>query len=146
MKDVFSIILITLLVLFVIYLILRELNTWYWKINERITLQYKVINNLRQILVELKKLSQHDHNSSHNDSLDDSPSLEKNKIKNDENQKNNEFEFTNVEKELIRQYIKSGLKKNERLIINKNTRQIKKIDNNEWAEFNKNDWIFIDIK
>jgi hypothetical protein len=47
-------ILIALIVFIVIFLILRELVMWYWKINERIELQ-KETNELLKKLIEKQK-------------------------------------------------------------------------------------------
>jgi len=45
--------LISVGILFAIYLILRELNTWYWKINERISLQNRTNFLLEKILIKM---------------------------------------------------------------------------------------------
>ncbi len=52
--DDLILLLIGLAVLFFVFLILREFNAWYWKINERINLQQKQISILEKILFELK--------------------------------------------------------------------------------------------
>lgn len=143
-------VLIALVFLFIIFLILRELNAWYWKINERVNLHNKEINLLKQILKELKNISVNDQESYSHNELEYSPSFEDpeetiEEDQEDENENISEFEFSDMEKELIRQYVKSGLNENEKIIINKNSRQIKKIDEGEWEEINKNEWILINI-
>jgi len=57
MNSVISTILITVAILAVIFLILREVNCWYWKINERISLQQEQNSILEKILTELKNES-----------------------------------------------------------------------------------------
>jgi hypothetical protein len=36
-------------ILFIIFLLLRKLNLWYWKINERIKLQNEILNELKKL-------------------------------------------------------------------------------------------------
>jgi len=143
-------VLIALVFLFIIFLILRELNTWYWKINERVNLHNKEIYLLEQILEELKYISVNDQEPYSHNELEYSASFEDQEEiieedQEDENENISEFEFSEMEKELIRQYVTSGLNKNEKIIINKNSRQIKKIDESEWEDINKNGWILINI-
>jgi hypothetical protein len=47
--------LITIVILVVIFLLLREVNCWYWKINDRVKLQKEILNELRSITVILSK-------------------------------------------------------------------------------------------
>lgn len=47
-------ILLVIVVIIVIWLIIREFRTWYWKINERISLQKETNNLLEDILYELQ--------------------------------------------------------------------------------------------
>jgi len=54
MENAQSIILITILIVVIFFLILREVNCWYWKINERVTLQKEQISILEKILKELE--------------------------------------------------------------------------------------------
>lgn len=47
---------IFLLVLFLIFLICRELNCWYWKINRRIELLEEQNNSLKTIIEKLERI------------------------------------------------------------------------------------------
>ncbi|MFP4471550.1 MAG: hypothetical protein ACLFPE_12755 [Bacteroidales bacterium] len=53
MENVILVLVITLAVLIVIFLIFREIVCWYWKINERIKLQYKTNWLLEKISIQL---------------------------------------------------------------------------------------------
>ncbi|CCV66475.1 hypothetical protein BN85314540 [Paracholeplasma brassicae] len=46
---------ITLVVTILVFLIIRELVMWYWKINKRIKKQERQIELLEEILREIKK-------------------------------------------------------------------------------------------
>ncbi len=46
--------LIALVVFVLLFILLREVNTWYWKINERTKLQQRTNELLEQMLYELK--------------------------------------------------------------------------------------------
>ncbi len=51
--DVFIGLIITLAILIALFFILRELNNWYWKINERISIQHKTNFLLEKISMQL---------------------------------------------------------------------------------------------
>ncbi|NOZ45588.1 MAG: hypothetical protein GXO79_02280 [Chlorobi bacterium] len=146
MDSTLSIILITIVIVFVVFLILREVNCWYWKINERVNLQYKEVDGLSQILKELKKLNQ---GLNVNDDFLEFHSNENvvagENYKND-NQDIDEFSLSNNEKKRVREYIKSGLNPNEKLVINRYSREIKKINMKDLDNINKKEWIVIKIK
>jgi hypothetical protein len=55
MDNIIAIITITVLILIIIFLVFREINSWYWKINERIDLQKEGNLTLKNILKELQK-------------------------------------------------------------------------------------------
>jgi uncharacterized membrane protein YjfL (UPF0719 family) len=46
---------ITLVVTILVFLIIRELVMWYWKVNKRIKKQERQIELLEEILREIKK-------------------------------------------------------------------------------------------
>jgi hypothetical protein len=52
--DTLTIVLIGLSLFVIVFLILREVNCWYWKINKRIELQEMNNKLLREILAVLK--------------------------------------------------------------------------------------------
>src|SRR5574344_1551112 len=58
MENSLLTILIVVVILIVIILIIREVNCWYWKINERVELQKRQNTLLESILAELKNESQ----------------------------------------------------------------------------------------
>jgi len=51
-NSIFPMFIIGILILIVIFLILREINMWYWKINERISLQEEA-NELQKENIQL---------------------------------------------------------------------------------------------
>ena len=53
MEDLIFVILGVLLIVFVFFLILRELNNWYWKINERVYLHNRTNVLLEKIFIQL---------------------------------------------------------------------------------------------
>jgi cell division protein YceG involved in septum cleavage len=54
--EILPIAIITLIVIVVLFVwLFREVNSWYWKINERVALQIKQNSILEEILKELKK-------------------------------------------------------------------------------------------
>lgn len=55
---VMTVILVVLVLMF-IFLILREVNAWYWKINQRIQLLERQTISLQKIEVQLNKLTGH---------------------------------------------------------------------------------------
>ncbi len=152
MDNILSIILIVIVITIVVFLILREVNCWYWKINERVNLQYKEVDGLKQILNELKelrKLQQLNQRLNVNDDFLESHSDENGVA--GENHKNDdqdidEFGLSNEEKKRVREYIKSGLKSDEKLVVNRYSREMKKIKIKDLDNINKNEWIVIKIK
>ncbi len=63
MDNLVSTILITVVILVVVFLILREVICWYWKINERISLQKEQNLILNKILQEFKNKYSLNNNS-----------------------------------------------------------------------------------
>ena len=55
MEKIIIAILISVVILFVVFLILRELNCWYWKINEGIGLMKHQNSLLEKIYGELRR-------------------------------------------------------------------------------------------
>lgn len=51
--NVINGLIITLAILIALFFILRELNNWYWKINERIVIQHKTNMLLEIIAIQL---------------------------------------------------------------------------------------------
>lgn len=57
MENLVPMILITVVILVIVFLIFREVACWYWKINEKISLQKDQNLILEEILKELKNNS-----------------------------------------------------------------------------------------
>lgn len=152
MDNILTIILIGIVITIVVLLILREVNCWYWKINERVNLQYKEVDGLKQILNELKelrKLQQLNQRLNVNDDFPESHSDENGvagENHKDDDQDIDEFSLSNEEKKRVREYIKSGLKSDEKLVVNRYSREIKKIKVKDLDNINKKEWIVIKIK
>jgi hypothetical protein len=53
MENVIIGLIVVLAILVIIFFVFRELNNWYWKINERISLQYKTNFLLEKISMQL---------------------------------------------------------------------------------------------
>ena len=53
MQDLIIPLLVVLAVAVVLFLILREVNMWYWKVNERISIQKQTNILLERVLIQL---------------------------------------------------------------------------------------------
>lgn len=123
-----------LIVFLLLFLVFRELNCWYWKINKRIELSEE--HNLL-----LKKILQHISNekeisSTTGDYSDIAIGL------------GNGYDSLSVkEKREADKFVAYGFKPGDRLVINKKTREIDRFDEKEWNEILKNNqkdsWIII---
>jgi len=127
-SEIILVILIFLVIVIVLFFLLRELNCWYWKINERIRLQ-------KEILFYLKKIVSPD-----------------NKIENTANvQSNSDFHdsflnsLTKDEKTIIDDYRMKGLEIGDKIIMHKTLRNIIKVSAKEWKSYDNNqgDWVII---
>lgn len=67
MSEIIIPALVVLAILIVVFLILREINMWYWKINERIALQNRTNFLLENILMSLKSPNSNTVNSNNNE-------------------------------------------------------------------------------
>jgi len=137
--------LITLVILIVIFLILREINLWYWKINERIEISQRH-NYLLELIanhltggtlskeIEMKKGSI-DHKEEIDDSIT-SPDVYST--------------LSEQEKIDVESYMNYGLSKGDKLVINKKTRKLDRFDVKEWNKIQRNatqdDWLIISEK
>jgi len=127
-STIFLYLLIALVILIVLFIVLRELNCWYWKINERIKLQ-------KEILFYLKKLVPQE--------------AHENKIINDESPSDPVKKFlstlTTEEKEIVDDLRMKGLGIGEKIIIHKSLRNIIKVTSKEWKSYGnyQGDWIII---
>lgn len=145
--DFTLIIIISIIVLVVIFLLLREINCWYWKINERIELAK------RQNLL-LEKILQY-HIGEIPDNNTDSPDatfIEKDIITSSfSNQEKTIYESLSYQEKMeADKFIRYGLSKGDKLVINKISRKIDRFDEKEWAEILKKseqtEWIIISEK
>lgn len=114
---------IVLVIIVALFFLLRELICWYWKINERISQQETIISLLHQ-LVSNKNVSVNTINElSGKEKKDDDPNL-----------------FSEEDKKVISNLRNTNRKAGEHIIINKITRNIKKISNDEWIlKYRKDD-------
>ena len=137
-----GIIIIAIIVLGVIFLLLREVNCWYWKINERIS------HTERQNLL-LEKILQHISGEIPTISTNNSmrPDTEKDEIKIDPFHNNIYDNLAEQEKKEADVFINYGLKNGDRLVINKKDRNIDRFDEKEWDKIVKNlkkdEWLII---
>ncbi len=53
MEEGIIVLIVVLVILIILFFLFREVNCWYWKINERITLQHKTIFLLEKISIQL---------------------------------------------------------------------------------------------
>ena len=105
-----------LIVIIVLFILLRGVNLWYWKINNIVDEQVKQTEILEKILKNIDKKSI-DEKSESTISLD---------TKEDFTFDKNEYEN-----------LKSDLKKDEVIVRIKRTNQLQKINNKDWEEIIK---------
>ena len=105
-----------LIVIIVLFILLRGVNLWYWKINNIVDEQVKQTEILEKILKNIDKKSV-DEESESTISLDSKE----------------DFTFDKNEYENL----KSDLKKDEVIIRIKRTNQLQKINNKDWEEIIK---------
>lgn len=119
-----KLIIIIALVTIAIFFILRELFTWYWKINEIVKQQSQQTEILNKILKAL------------------TPPEDIEISKEEESEK---FDGLNdYENALVKKYVDFGIKKGEKVVINKRSREINRFDQAEWVKINdKEDWSII---
>lgn len=130
-----GIVIIVLVVLIVVFVLLRELNCWYWKINERITLMNEQNDLLRKLTagygsqgkidvntIPVKPLSSKEaHLSADSNSNEDlSP-------------KSDTLILNQEETELVNSKMKE-LKENEIIVIHPLSRVIKRIHKMDYSE------------
>lgn len=148
MDNVVSTILITIVILVVVFLILREVNCWYWKINERISLQKEQNSILEKILKELKNEPKSKKKSTSQKNGDDY--IVDKTIDKDEKEENPrddemiyEIELTTDEQKQVDAFTKFGFEPGQRLVINKSTRKIDRFDDKEWNKIDQSEWIIL---
>ena len=130
--DLFLGFLVCLLILIVIFLILREVMCWYWKININIGLQEEQIQHQKEIIKLLEKLVNKGKNLS---IIDTKTDMDK-----EIQQENDQKKFSNEEIEVINSKI-SLLKENEIIVIHPLSRVIKRIHKSEFDE--SRGWIIV---
>jgi len=150
MENVLLTIIIVIVILMVVFLVLREVNCWYWKINERISLQQEQNFILKKILKELKNdpKSKQKSTSSKNKgdyNMDKTLDIEKDeeKLGSKDEDMIYDIELTTNEQKQVDAFIKYGIKPGERLAINKTTRIIDRFDDKEWNKLDQNEWIIL---
>lgn len=73
-SDILLVGLILFAIIIVIFLVLREVNCWYWKINERVSLMKKQNLLLQKLIITIKNKGQ--INSLDSEQLSDSDNIE----------------------------------------------------------------------
>ena len=150
MENTLLTIIIVIVILMVVFLVLREVNCWYWKINERISLQQEQNSVLKKILEELKNdpKSKQISTSSKNKgdyNMDKTLDIEEDeeKLGSKDEDMIYDIELTTNEQKQVDAFIKYGIKPGERLAINKTTRIIDRFDDKEWNKLDQNEWIIL---
>ena len=126
-SDVIVYFVIAIAIIVAIFLILREVMCWYWKINQNLHLQEEQIKLQKQTINLLEKIV--------NISVKESTGNGKNEFdsKNISDQNVNPEKLTKEETETVEAKI-SELKENEYIVIHTNSRVIKRIHKNEYVE------------
>ena len=147
MDNAVSTVLIVVVILVVVFLILREVNCWYWKINERVSLQKEQNSILKKILKELNNEPK-SKNKKTSQKKGDDYYVDKTFVE-DEDEKTEDWldekmiydiELTTDEQKQVDAFIKFGLKPGERLAINKTTKEINRFDDIDWNKINQSEW------
>jgi hypothetical protein len=145
---------LVIVILVIIFLILRELNCWYWKINERLEQQRRTNFLLEKIyfqnggkLPDLK-----------GDEKEEKLSTEELDANLEGNEKEEKFSTEGLndgfynqlsagEKAEINELVRFGIKKGIKIAINKTSRKIEKLDEKNWEIIKKvgtsENWIII---
>ena len=146
-----STILIALVIFIFLFLIFREVNLWYWKINERIEIAQKQ-NMLLEIIADHltgesylqklnKKKSSTDQRVTSNGGISDNSDI---------SEPEEFLTLSEDEKVTVNKYLNYGLFKGDKLVINKRNRNIDRFDKSEWDRILKdsqqNEWEIISEK
>jgi len=147
MDSVISTILVVLVILAVIFLILREVMCWYWKINERISLQKEQNLILKRILDELRneprtKKKNHTKKETNNYTSNNLDNEEADEVIENEDILY-DIEITDEEQKQVDAFIKFGLNPGHRIVINRNSRKIDRLDDVEWNKVDQSEWIIL---
>jgi hypothetical protein len=171
MEKVIIGLIVALAVLVFLFFVLRELNNWYWKINERVSLQYKTNFLLEKISIQLgatdldeitiedtetgkkqkvkmDKWIEHKMKNPNSTKFKTVKTYNDSIVKNDNLAKDEIHDFspkpialTNAEQATVNT-IKSNLNSNEIIVINPLSRVIKKILQSEFSP----DGVWINVK
>ena len=133
---------IALIVLIIIFILLRELNCWYWKINDRMGIQeeqLKLQKDTIQLLEKLVKINKSLFDTVDIDSkrgLTNNPHPNNTSHPNHTSQPNNTLQPEKLNYEEIEQVNSKipDLKKNEIIVFHPVSRVIKRIHKTEYAE------------
>lgn len=149
MENYFIYLIIVLVIAFIIFLILRELNCWYWKVNKRIVIMEEQNVLLKRILLALDPSTNTKIITNSSISTSDSSSTSNTKPEVADVQ----FVYENLsenEKKRVDEFLNFGLKPGQILAIHKVKRTIDRFDPQEWKnvlnKFQENDWLIIQRK
>lgn len=135
--DNFSTIIISVVVFVAVFLILREVFCWYWKINERISLQQEQNGILKKILRELERQS--DQGTTPRDEKNTSYTSDDTSTEEDIDS----LVLTADEQKKVDSFIKFGINTGERLVMNKTTRSIDRFNIDEWKNAEQSEWMVL---
>jgi hypothetical protein len=127
-SQIIIVLFVCVAILIAAFLILRELNCWYWKINERIKLQKEIIFLLKKLVPQ----GESDITSSVKEIQLDP----KKKI----------FDsLTDEEKQIIDELRMQGLGIGDKIIMHKTLRNILKVSSKEWKSYGsfQSEWIIL---
>jgi hypothetical protein len=138
--EIKSMIIIGIVVVIVLFFIFRELNCWYWKINDRVKLaeeQNMLLEKILQYTIGATQISQ-TNNPNAIITEKDGKAQPENIIYNS---------LSVNEKNEVAKFMSYGLNKGDKLVINKTSRNIDRFDEKEWGEiikkYQQNEWLII---
>ena len=140
MDDVIIVIIVTIVSLIILFLIFREIICWYWKINERIKLQKKQ----NALLANILRVLQGDAPIEIENEIENEKSVEtKEPDKPEEENVLNGVKLTEDEHIRVKAFVRHGFKPDERLVMNKKTREITRFDEKEWSKEDQEAWTIL---
>jgi hypothetical protein len=139
--------LIGIAILLVLFFVFREINLWYFKINERIELAQKQ-NMLLEIIAEHLKGGALHQSLDYKKSIIDQKGTSNSDVSERDIIDSEAFStLSEGEKHTVNTYMNHGLSKGNKLVIHKKTRKFNSLDDNDWNKILKNskedDWLII---
>jgi len=134
-SEPITIVIIAIVVIIVLFLLFREINCWYWKINERIGLIKRTNILLERIYIQLGGVLDKENKVSFDEKLRGIAGLDVNIYDN----------LSIKEKEELNwQIAYAGIANGDIIALNKRSRKIRKFSLKQWKEvINGMEWIII---